>query len=44
MTGFDYDKKHTFSKVMKYRDGIKQFLGKSIQYTNFFCVVLWSEH
>ena len=30
MAGFDYDKKHQFSNVMKHRDGIKQFLGKSL--------------
>ena len=27
--GFGYDKKNTFSNVIKHRDGIKQFHGKS---------------
>ena len=34
--GFGYDKKHTFSNVMKYRNGIKQFVVKSLQHTNTF--------
>ena len=36
--GFGYDKKHTFSNVIKHRHGIKQFLGESLQYTKTF---LW---
>ena len=39
---FSYDKKHTFSNVMKDRDEIKQLFSKSLQYTNTFYVVLWS--
>ena len=40
--GFGYDKSHTFYNVMKHRAGIKHFLGKSLQYTNTFSIVLWS--
>ena len=35
MTGFGYDKKHTFSNVIKQRDGIKQFLGKYFFVLNY---------
>ena len=40
--GFGYDKKHTFSNIMKHCDGIKLFVGKSLQQTNTFYAALWS--
>ena len=38
---FGYDKKQTFSNVMKHRDEIKQFLGESLQYTNILFILYY---